>query len=343
MPVILTECLARLGAKPLFVSAVGGDPLGSMLLRHCEETRMVREHSCQLTRDVFRRLLRLLKALFRGYEWGLNLRFHALWTNSYGLEQAGQCNMHFTLRALYRSFLVLLFLFYLFVGTVQTFREIFTSKTRQTVCTRPHPPTPLPPSLDHCIVREVSYFVVVLLVCGYCSDVQRNLHIQDAADGDLLCDPQWGRRLPRGRRRHGRSSDHHAATRMERYFCFFSRLFVAVALVLVFCWLVLHRQSDYVSSPGLHRGPTALSPSILHPWVPEVSRSLRARGPEMTGDASPPAPRRPWFRSQLPESEGLEVTQHVWDAFLFVCLFVCLFVYLFVLCGTPVNFGNLVW
>ena len=36
-----TECLARLGMRPLFVSSIGSDPLGAMLLKHCEEARMV--------------------------------------------------------------------------------------------------------------------------------------------------------------------------------------------------------------------------------------------------------------------------------------------------------------
>lgn len=39
---LLTECLARLGLKPVFVSAVGSDPLGVMMLKHCEEVKMVR-------------------------------------------------------------------------------------------------------------------------------------------------------------------------------------------------------------------------------------------------------------------------------------------------------------
>lgn len=38
----LIECLARLGLKPVFVSAVGSDPLGVMMLKHCEEVKMVR-------------------------------------------------------------------------------------------------------------------------------------------------------------------------------------------------------------------------------------------------------------------------------------------------------------
>ncbi|PFX11514.1 Pseudouridine kinase, partial [Stylophora pistillata] len=37
----MAECLARLGLRPLFVSSIGSDPLGAMLLKHCEETRMV--------------------------------------------------------------------------------------------------------------------------------------------------------------------------------------------------------------------------------------------------------------------------------------------------------------
>ena len=37
-----TECLARLGLKPVFVSAIGSDPLGVMMLKHCEEVNMVR-------------------------------------------------------------------------------------------------------------------------------------------------------------------------------------------------------------------------------------------------------------------------------------------------------------
>ncbi|XP_015750700.1 PREDICTED: pseudouridine kinase-like, partial [Acropora digitifera] len=37
----LAECLARLGLKPIFVSAVGTDPLGVMLLKHCEELKMM--------------------------------------------------------------------------------------------------------------------------------------------------------------------------------------------------------------------------------------------------------------------------------------------------------------
>ena len=36
-----TECLARLGSKPVFISAVGTDPLGVMMLKHCEEANMV--------------------------------------------------------------------------------------------------------------------------------------------------------------------------------------------------------------------------------------------------------------------------------------------------------------
>lgn len=36
-----TECLARLGSKPVFISAVGTDPLGVMMLKHCEEVYMV--------------------------------------------------------------------------------------------------------------------------------------------------------------------------------------------------------------------------------------------------------------------------------------------------------------
>ena len=39
---LLIECLARLGLKPVFVSAVGSDPLGVMMLKHCEEVKMVR-------------------------------------------------------------------------------------------------------------------------------------------------------------------------------------------------------------------------------------------------------------------------------------------------------------
>ena len=38
---VSTECLARLGLKPVFVSAIGSDPLGAMLLKHCEEVKMV--------------------------------------------------------------------------------------------------------------------------------------------------------------------------------------------------------------------------------------------------------------------------------------------------------------
>lgn len=37
----MAECLARLGMRPLFVSSIGSDPLGAMLLKHCEEARMV--------------------------------------------------------------------------------------------------------------------------------------------------------------------------------------------------------------------------------------------------------------------------------------------------------------
>lgn len=37
----LAECLARLGLKPVFVSAIGTDPLGVMLLKHFEELKMV--------------------------------------------------------------------------------------------------------------------------------------------------------------------------------------------------------------------------------------------------------------------------------------------------------------
>lgn len=37
----LAECLARLGLKPILVSAVGTDPLGVMLLKHCEELKMM--------------------------------------------------------------------------------------------------------------------------------------------------------------------------------------------------------------------------------------------------------------------------------------------------------------
>jgi len=37
----LAECLARLGLKPVFVSAIGTDPLGVMMLKHCEEVNMV--------------------------------------------------------------------------------------------------------------------------------------------------------------------------------------------------------------------------------------------------------------------------------------------------------------
>lgn len=37
----LAECLARLGLRPVFVSAVGSDPLGVMILKHCEEFNMV--------------------------------------------------------------------------------------------------------------------------------------------------------------------------------------------------------------------------------------------------------------------------------------------------------------
>ncbi|KAL9961537.1 hypothetical protein ACROYT_G030495 [Oculina patagonica] len=37
----LSECLARLGLKPVFVSAIGSDPLGVMMLKHCEEVNMV--------------------------------------------------------------------------------------------------------------------------------------------------------------------------------------------------------------------------------------------------------------------------------------------------------------
>ena len=36
-----TECLARLDLKPVFVSAIGTDPLGVMMLKHCEEVNMV--------------------------------------------------------------------------------------------------------------------------------------------------------------------------------------------------------------------------------------------------------------------------------------------------------------
>ena len=39
---LLIECLARLGLRPVFVSAVGSDPLGVMMLKHCEEVNMVR-------------------------------------------------------------------------------------------------------------------------------------------------------------------------------------------------------------------------------------------------------------------------------------------------------------
>ena len=39
---LLIECLARLGLKPVFVSAVGSDPLGVMMLKHCEEVNMVK-------------------------------------------------------------------------------------------------------------------------------------------------------------------------------------------------------------------------------------------------------------------------------------------------------------
>lgn len=39
---LLIECLARLGLRPVFVSAVGSDPLGVMILKHCEEFNMVR-------------------------------------------------------------------------------------------------------------------------------------------------------------------------------------------------------------------------------------------------------------------------------------------------------------
>lgn len=37
----LAECLARLDLKPVFVSAIGTDPLGVMMLKHCEEVNMV--------------------------------------------------------------------------------------------------------------------------------------------------------------------------------------------------------------------------------------------------------------------------------------------------------------
>ena len=37
----VTECLARLGSKPVFISAVGTDPLGVMMLKHFEEANMV--------------------------------------------------------------------------------------------------------------------------------------------------------------------------------------------------------------------------------------------------------------------------------------------------------------
>lgn len=37
----LAECLARLGLKPVFISAIGTDPLGVMMLKHCEEVNMV--------------------------------------------------------------------------------------------------------------------------------------------------------------------------------------------------------------------------------------------------------------------------------------------------------------
>ncbi|EDO34183.1 predicted protein, partial [Nematostella vectensis] len=36
----IAEGLSRLGMKPVFVSAVGGDSLGALLLRHCEEFRL---------------------------------------------------------------------------------------------------------------------------------------------------------------------------------------------------------------------------------------------------------------------------------------------------------------
>ena len=38
---LFTECLARLGSKPVFISAIGTDPLGVMMLKHCEEVNMV--------------------------------------------------------------------------------------------------------------------------------------------------------------------------------------------------------------------------------------------------------------------------------------------------------------
>ena len=42
-PSLPTECLARLGLKPVFVSAIGTDPLGVMLLKHFEELKMVKQ------------------------------------------------------------------------------------------------------------------------------------------------------------------------------------------------------------------------------------------------------------------------------------------------------------
>ncbi|XP_048590104.1 pseudouridine-metabolizing bifunctional protein C1861.05 [Nematostella vectensis] len=39
----IAEGLSRLGMKPVFVSAVGGDSLGALLLRHCEEFRLTKQ------------------------------------------------------------------------------------------------------------------------------------------------------------------------------------------------------------------------------------------------------------------------------------------------------------
>jgi hypothetical protein len=38
---LLVEALSRLKMKTLFISAVGGDPLGAMLLDHCQHAKMV--------------------------------------------------------------------------------------------------------------------------------------------------------------------------------------------------------------------------------------------------------------------------------------------------------------
>lgn len=39
------EALSRLGKKPIFISAIGGDALGAVMLKHCQDSNMVSSNS----------------------------------------------------------------------------------------------------------------------------------------------------------------------------------------------------------------------------------------------------------------------------------------------------------